>query len=165
MFAGILASFSKGKLKEIGECWIVTGSIVGGIGAMIVLNAFKYYPFFSFGAFYSMIWHFLMVFIGLLLIVTNYVDIKYSTVIKGFLLHLIISLIVIPIDFIFNLDFMMYLNLSGIPFFEDIANNLTNNGLQILNPFIMLILYFIAFNLVFLVPLLIRKRHKNEISN
>ena len=33
--------------------------------------------------------------------------------------------------------------------------NLTNNGLQILNPFIMLILYFIAFNLVFLVPLLI----------
>ena len=158
MYAGLLAGFSKGKLKKMAECWLATGCIVGGLGAMITLNAFKYYPFFSFGAFYSMIWHFLMVFLGFLLIKTNYVEMKYSTIICGFLFHLIISLIIIPMDFIYNFDFMMYHNLGGIPFFEDIASNLTLNNLSFLNPVMMLILYFLSFNIVFLIPLLIKKR-------
>ena len=162
MLAGILAGFCKGKLKEYGEGWIVTGSIVGGIGTMVHLNAFYYYPFFSFGAFFSMLWHFLMLFIGLLLIITNYVPLKYTTLIKGFILHLIFSSIVIPIDFIYNFDFMMYKDLGGIPIFEDVATNLTNNGMQFLNPILMIILYFIAFNIAFLVPVGFKKLLKRK---
>ena len=157
MLAGMLAGFAKGKIQKISECWLATGSVVGGIATMVVLNAFKYYPFFSFGAFYSMIWHFLMVFIGLLLIVTNYVDMKYSTIINGFIMQLVFSLFVIPIDFIFNWDFMMFLNLGGIPVFEDVATKLTNANMQFLNPILMLALYFAAFNIVFLIPLGIKK--------
>lgn len=157
MFAGILAGYAKGKIQKISECWLATGSVVGGIATMVVLNAFKYYPFLSFGAFYSMIWHFLMVFIGLLLIVTNYVEMKYSTIINGFILQFVFSLVVIPIDFIFNWDFMMFLNLGGIPIFEDVATNLTSLNLQFLNPILMLALYFAAFNIVFLIPLGIKK--------
>lgn len=157
MFAGILAGYAKGKIQKISECWLATGSIVGGIATMVVLNAFKYYPFLSFGAFYSMIWHFLMVFIGLLLIVTNYVEMKYSTIINGFILQFVFSLVVIPLDFIFNWDFMMFLNLGGIPIFEDVATNLTSLNLQFLNPILMLALYFAAFNIVFLIPLGIKK--------
>ncbi len=155
MLAGLIAGFGKGKIKEMAECWIVTGGIVGGIGAMVVLNAFKYYPFFSFGAFYSMIWHFLMLFLGLLLIITKYVDIRYNLVFKGFLFHLIISLFVIPLDFIFNFDFMMYKDLGSIPIFENIALKFTEQGLQVLNPIMMLILYFVSFNIVFFLYLLI----------
>lgn len=162
MFAGILAGFAKGKIKKISECWLSTGSVVGGIATMVVLNAFKYYPFFSFGAFYSMIWHFLMVFIGLLLIVTNYVDMKYTTVINGFALQLLFAIIVIPIDFIFNWDFMMFLNLGGIPVFEDVARKLTSLNLQFLNPVLMLVLYFIAFNIVFIIPFGIKKIIRKE---
>lgn len=157
MFAGILAGFAKGKIQKISECWLATGSVVGGIATMVVLNAFNYYPFLSFGAFYSMIWHFLMVFIGLLLIVTNYVEIKYSTIINGFILQFVFSLVVIPLDFIFNWDFMMFLNLGGIPIFEDVATKLTSLNLQFLNPILMLALYFAAFNIVFLIPLGIKK--------
>ena len=157
MLAGLIASFSNSKLREYADTWIITGSIVGGIGAMLYLNAFKYYPFLSFGAFYSMIWHFLMVFMGLLLIVTNYVEIKYINVIKGFIFHLIISLIVIPIDFIFDFDFMMYKDLGGIPIFENIALKFIENGLQILNPIMMLLLYFMAFNIIFFTSYLIKK--------
>lgn len=157
MIAGILAGYAKGKIQKISECWLATGSIVGGIATMVVLNAFKYYPFLSFGAFYSMIWHFLMVFIGLLLIVTNYVEMKYSTIINGFILQFVFSLVVIPLDFIFNWDFMMFLNLGGIPIFEDVATKLTNANMQFLNPILMLALYFAAFNIVFLIPLEIKK--------
>ena len=103
MLSGIIAGFAKGKVKTMAECWLATGGVVGGIAAMLYLNAFKYYPFLSFGAFYSMLWHFLMVFLGLLIIVTNYVDIKYVTIIYGYMFHLAVSLFVIPIDFIFKL--------------------------------------------------------------
>ena len=163
MLAGLISSFSKGKLKGYSDAWLATGSIVGGIATMVRLNAFNYYPFLSFGAFYSMIWHFLMVFIGLLLIITSYVELNYKTVIKGFIFHVLISILVIPIDFIFDFDFMMYRNLGSIPFFENIALKLTQNGLQFLNPIIMLTLYFLAFNVIYLIILLIKKVcYKND---
>ncbi len=157
MLAGLITGFSKGKISKYSTSWIATGSIVGGIANMLFLNALKYYPFFTFGALYSMIWHFLMVFVGLLVIVTNYVDIKYDIVIKGFIFHLVFSLFVIPIDFIFDFDFMMYKYLGGIPIFEDIATNLTSKGLQFINPVLMLLLYFISFNIVMIIPLVIKK--------
>ncbi len=157
MLAGFISSFAKGKIKKYADSWIATGSIVGGIGTIVSLNAFKYYPFFSFGASYSMIWHFLMIFIGLLLIITNYVEISYKTVIRGFIFHLIISLFVIPIDYIFNFDFMMYKNLGSIPIFEDVGTNLINNGLGFINPLLMLLLYFIAFNIVYGLAIVINK--------
>lgn len=157
MLAGLIAGFGKGKFKKYAECWLCTGGIVGGFATMLFLNTFKYYPFLSFGAFYSMIWHFLMVFLGLLLIVTNYVDISFKTVLNGYIFHVIVSLFVIPIDFIFNFDFMLYKDLGGVPIFEDIASKLTSMNLQILNPILMLILYFIAFNIIIMIPMLIKK--------
>ena len=155
--AGLIASFTKGKISEYAKCWLVTGSIVGGIANMLFLSALNYYPFFTFGAFYSMIWHFLMVYIGLLYIVTNYVPMKYSTIVNGFIFQLIISLLIIPIDFIFDFDFMLLVNLSSVPFFEGVASHLTAINMQFLNPILMLALYYFSFNLVFLIPFGIKK--------
>ena len=163
MLATILAGFAKGKVKEYAESWLVTGSILGGFGTMLFLNAFKYYPFWSFGAFYSMIWHFLMVFIGLLIIVTNYIDFNYKVVLKGFVFHLLFSIIVIPIDYIYNFDFMMYKDLGSIPIFEGVASEFTKMHIGFLNPFMMLLLYFIAFNIIYFIYLIINKilnKHK-----
>lgn len=157
MLAGIIAAFTKGKKEDYALSWLATGGILGGLANMFFLNALKYYPILTFGAFYSMIWHFLMVFLGLLLITTNYVNLSYKTVLKGFLFHFLFSLIVIPLDFIKNFDFMMYLNLGGIPIFEGIADNLTKSNLQFLNPLLMLLLYFIGFNIVFLLNIGIKK--------
>ena len=157
MLAGLIAGFSKGKLKKYAECWLCTGGIVGGFATMLFLNAFKYYPFLSFGAFYSMIWHFLMVFLGLLLIITNYVDLEYKVILYGYLFHLIVSIFIIPIDFIYNFDFMLYKDLGGVPIFEDVASKLTSMNLQLLNPILMLILYFIGFNIIILIPMFIKK--------
>ena len=165
MYAGILSGFGKGKIKDMATCWLATGCIVGGIANMLFLNAFKFYPFFSFGAFYSMIWHFLMVFIGLLIIVTNYVDMKYDMVLKGYKLHLLISLIVILMDFIFDFDFMLYKNLGGVPIFQNVAEKLTSMNLQILNPIMMLILYFVFFNIIYFIAFGIKKIIRTKTLN
>ena len=165
MYAGLISGFTKGKIKKYADCWLATGCIVGGIGAMITLSAFKYYPFFSFGAFYSMIWHFLMLFLGLLLIITNYVDMKYSSIISGYLFHLAFSVIIIPIDYIYNFDFMMYKNLGGIPFFENIASYFSSNNLSFINPIMMLLLYFISFNIIFIISLFLIKIYQKPCFN
>ena len=157
MWASLMAGFCKGRIRDLAASWMATGCIVGGVANMLVLSAFKYYPFLSFGAFYSMIWHLLMVLSGLLLIVTDYVEMSCKTVLKGFLFHLAISIIVIPINYLFGFDFMLYKDLGGIPVFEGIAASLTGRNMGWINPILMLCLYFAAFYVVFLITAGIRK--------
>ena len=156
MPAAVLAGFGKGRIREMAASWCMTGGILGGFANMLFLNAFKYYPFFSFGAFYSMTWHFLMVFIGLLLTVTDHAKPSFSTVRDGFLLHVLISLVVIPIDFLFGFDFMLYRELGGVPFFENVAAQFTARNLSFLNPPMMLFLYLLGFSLIFGITALLK---------
>ena len=156
MPAAVLAGFGKGRIRKMAASWCMTGGILGGFATMLFLNAFKYYPFFSFGAFYSMTWHFLMVFIGLLLTVTDHARPSFSTVRDGFLLHVLISLVVIPIDFLFGFDFMLYRELGGVPFFENVAAEFTARNLSFLNPPMMLFLYLLGFSLIFGITALLK---------
>ena len=162
MPAGLIAGFGKGKPQKICECWIATGGIVGGFATMLFLNAFLYYPFLSFGATYSMVWHFLMVFMGLLVLVCSRPPLRFSVVTRGFLFHLIASAIVIPIDFIFGFDFMLYRDLGSVPFFEGIASGFTEKGMRFLNPPMMLILYFVSFTIIWAVAALFKNRKKRR---
>ncbi|MBR0508292.1 MAG: YwaF family protein [Clostridia bacterium] len=161
MPAAILAGFGKGRVQRMAECWIATGGIVGGFATMLFLNAFKWYPFLSFGATYSMVWHFLMVFMGLLILVTSRPPLRFSLVTDGYLFHLVASVVVIPIDFIFGFDFMLYRDLGGVPFFEGLASRMKTAGVGFLNPVLMLVLYFAAFCIIFVLAAGIKNRKKN----
>ena len=158
MPAGILAGFGKGRIQRFAECWVATGGVIGGFATMLFLNAFKYYPFLSFGATYSMVWHFLMVFMGLLILVTSKPPLPFSLAVNGFLFQLAAAVIVIPIDYIFGFDFMMFKDMGSVPFFEGIASRFTEKGIGFLNPPIMLSLYFIFFAIVWLIAAGIKNR-------
>lgn len=160
MPALLLAGFGRGKPAHLAECWLASGGILGGFGTMLFLNAFKYYPFFSFGAFYSMLWHFLMVFLGLLTVVTGSLELSPAVPLKGFLFHLAISAVVIPLDFIFKWDFMMYREMSSIPIFNDIGAKLLSQGREALNPPIMLAVYFAAFFVIYALLCLGKMLHR-----
>ena len=149
MPAAILTGFGRGRVREMAKAWCMTGGILGGFANMLFLNAFKFYPFFSFGAFYSMIWHLLMVFIGLILIAAEPKPFTFRIVKNGYILHALVSLFVIPIDFIFGFDFMLYRDLGGVPFFEGVAAGFTARHLAFLNPPMMLLLYFVSFSIIF----------------
>ena len=160
--AALLAGFGRGKAQRLAEGWMATGSVVGGIATMVRLNAFNFYPFLSFGGFYSMLWHLLMVFLGLLLIVTDRECCGAKTVHRGFAFHLLFSAVVIPVDFIWGFDFMLYRDLGGVPIFEDAASRFTAAGLGFLNPILMLVLYYLAFWLVAGTALLVRKAGSSQ---
>lgn len=148
MPAAIIAGFAKGKVQKASEAWLVTGGIVGGIGATLFLAALKYYPFFTFGAFYSMSWHFIMLFTGLWMLVTHYVEVDHKTLLYGFLFHLACTPIVVIINYALGTDFMFYLRLGGLPLLEGFGLDLYNKGLSFLNLLIALALFFATFAIV-----------------
>ena len=161
MPAAIIAAYGRGRLREAAECWVATGGFVGGFATMLFLNAFKYYPFFSFGAFYSMLWHMLMVFMSFITIISMRPKIKFRTVTAGFAFHCVFMLVAIPVDFALDMDFMLCKKMGGVPFFEDVASSLSEAGLAFLNPLIMAALYFVSFSLVFFVAAALKNRRKH----
>ena len=148
MPAGILTGFGRGRLRQMAAAWVSTGGILGGLATMVQLNAFRYYPMLSFGAFYSMLWHFLMVFMGALLCMTASRRPDVRTVLKGCLFHLFFSALVIPVDYIFGFDFMFYREMSDLPFLSGLADALAQYRMAFLTPVLMLIVYFVMFGLI-----------------
>ena len=159
MPAALLAGFGRGRVQHMAKAWITTGGILGGASTMVSLNAFNFYPFFSFGALYSMLWHFLMVFTGLLLVTAEHTPLPFSRVKEGYFLHFLVSLPVIAVDLLFGYDFMLYRDLGGVPFFGELASRFSQQGLGFLNPPLMLLLYFTGFSLIRGISMLCRNRH------
>ena len=162
MPAAILAGFARGRIQRLAAAWVSVGGIVGGVATMVHLNAFMYYPFRSFGALYSMLWHFLMVFAGVLLLMTARPPLRFTLLRDAFLFHVLFSLIVIPIDYACGFDFMFYREMSSVPFFSGVAETMIANGLGFLVPPLMLVLYFAAFCLVWSVAALFKNRAKRR---
>ena len=148
MPAALIAGFGRGKLARCAACWLATGGVLGGFGTMLFLTAFHYYPFLSFGALYSMLWHVLMVFTGLLLVVTDAIEPAPSVPLRGFAFHVLFSLVALPINYILETDFMFYRKLSAVPFFSGFGEKFMANGQGWLNPFLMLGLYLICFMII-----------------
>lgn len=143
MYTFILAAYSKGKVKECCIDWMVTIGLVAGLSNVFFIQGLRWYPFWTFGAFYSMSFHFLMVATSCLLIATRYKEYKWIDIIKGFIPHLIFSAIVIPLDYIKNWDYMQYPNASGIPFLEDLGSSLIKSGKGYICCIMMVFLYLL----------------------
>ncbi len=158
MPAGILTGFGRGRIRQMAAAWVSTGGILGGLATMVQLNALRYYPMLSFGALYSMIWHFLMVFMGVLLCVTASRGPDIRTVVKGSLFPLMFSARVIPADYIFGFDFMFYREMSDLPFLSGVADMMARHRLALLIPVLMLVVYFAMFCLIAGVTALIANR-------
>ncbi len=148
MPAGILAGFGRGRIRQMAAAWVSIGGIIGGLATMVRLTAFDFYPMLSFGAFYSMIWHFLMVFMGTLLCVTASHRTDIRTVLDGYLFHLLFSALVIPMDFILGQNFMFYREMDSLPLLSVLNEALVRGGLTFLTPVIMLAVYFALFCLI-----------------
>ena len=133
LYAGLLSSFGKNKLKRMGDVFLATGGIIGGIIFIIFpTTSLPTYPMLHFVSLHSFLFHGIMVYLGILLNVTNYIelkssDIKYYATLVGFvcILAYIINqifdsnLMFISKNFPGTLVELLY-NLTG-PFFTIVA--------------------------------------------
>ena len=89
LYAGLLSSFGKGKLKRIGDVFLATGGIIGGL-VFIVLptTSLPSYPMLHMVSLHSFFFHGTMIYLGLLIDITHYIelnlsDIKYFATLVG----------------------------------------------------------------------------------
>jgi len=117
LYAGIFSGFGKGILKHVGDVFIATGGMIAGILFLLSPNtSLTMYPIFHFISIQSFILHGVMVYLGAILNITKYIDIKGKDIIYYSGLMLIISGIAYVFNVIFesNLMFISY-NFPGTP--------------------------------------------------
>ena len=89
LYAGLLSSFGKGKIERIGNVFLATGGIIGGL-VFIVLptTSLPTYPMLHMLSLHSFFFHGTMIYLGLLIDITHYIelnlsDIKYFATLVG----------------------------------------------------------------------------------
>lgn len=89
LYAGLLSSYTRGKLKRTGDVFLATGGIIGGIVFIILpTTSVPEYPAWHIVSLHSFLFHGTMVYLGLLINATHYIeiekqDIKYFASLVG----------------------------------------------------------------------------------
>lgn len=116
LYALPLAALGKGKYKKIGVSGLTTICLVGGVAGCILPDALNIYPFFSFGALHSLIYHWSMIFTAFLLLFTQYDKTTHSTMLYGFVIAMIVVIPGIIINELTGTDFFLVNNANNTPF-------------------------------------------------
>ena len=110
LYAGILSGFTKGKLKRIGDIFLATGGLFAGICFLISPGtSLGIYPLFHFISLQSLFYHAVMIYLGIIIIKYNYVDVKIS----DFKYYAVFITIICLLAYVVNIKFngnLMFIN-------------------------------------------------------
>ena len=120
LYAGIFSSFCKGKLKMVGDVFIATGSIIGGLFFLFCPNtSLPAYQMFHYISIQSFIFHGTMLYLGILVNITNYVELKFIDIKYYTILIFVISFVSLAVNKLLGTNFMF------------ISNNFPNTPIEI----------------------------------
>jgi len=107
LYAGALSSFGKGRLKRIGDVFLATGAIIGGVVYMIFpTTSLLTYPMIHLVSMHSFIFHGIMLYLGILVNLSNYIELKHKDIISYASLVGIICVIAFIVNQIFDSNLM-----------------------------------------------------------
>lgn len=133
------AAWGKGRVKRAALAFLTTiGLLYGGIG-VIYCNGLNFYPFWTFGAFYSLYFHSAMFVTGVFLLMTGYHKLAWKDALWCMIPILLLCLIAIPVNHILGSDYMLIYSGSGVPLYEDIAAALAEKGLRFVYTILMIL--------------------------
>lgn len=150
LYAGLLSGFAKGTLKMIGDVFIATGAIIGGLFFLFCPNtSLPAYPMFHYISIQSFVFHGTMLYLGLLVNITNYIDLRITDIKYYASLVTIISCVSYVVNEILGTNFMFISNnFPNTP--VEIVYNLTGRFfslamiiIQVVGPFY--VVYFIKY--------------------
>lgn len=158
LYAGLLSSFGKGNLKRIGDVFIATGGIIGGIVFLFFpTTSLPTYPMIHIISFHSFTFHSVMIYLGLLVNITNYVELKNKDIINYAGLVGIICLVAYIVNQIFNGNLMFISkNFPSV----SIINWLYNATGKLFTPVMILIQTLLPFYVVYGIRKLKKKKIK-----
>lgn len=107
LYAGVLSGFCKGRLKRTGDVFLSTGGLIAGIVFLLYPStSLPTYPIFHYISIQSMVLHGAMVYLGILLNVTHYIELEKKDINYYAILILIISVLAYIINNIFDSNLM-----------------------------------------------------------
>lgn len=117
IYAGLLSSFGKGKLKRVGDVFLATGGMIGGLTFIIFpTTSLPTYPMLHLVSIHSFIFHGIMVYLSLLIIVTNYIELEKKDIIYYSSFVGIICVFAYIVNSIFDSNLMFISkNFPGMP--------------------------------------------------
>lgn len=100
LYAGIFSGYCKNTLKKMGDVFLSTGGIIAGLIFLIYpLTSLTSYPMFHYISIHSFVLHGIMVYIGMLMLIT-----KYTTIAKRDIIYYSAIIVIISgIAYIVNL--------------------------------------------------------------
>lgn len=111
LYAGIFSGFCKGKLKRIGDVFISTGAVIGGLFFLFCPNtSLPAYQMFHYISIQSFIFHSTMLYLGILTNITRYVDLKLKDIKYYAILLFIMCMISVVVNKILGTNFMFISN-------------------------------------------------------
>ena len=141
-------AWGKGKMQRYSMAFFVSIGLVAGLSNFVYLSAAGWYPIFTFGCLYSILFHGVIVFVGMSLMICEIYTPSFKTFYEGMIPVLLFSTFVIPANFIIkavpnngsNPDYMMLMDANG--FIPVISDFFINNNIQWLFSLLML---FVAY--------------------
>lgn len=162
LYAGILSSYAKNNLKRMGDVFLATGGIIGGVVFITYPStSLPAYPAFHIISLHSFLFHGIMIYLGLLINKTQYIklqksDIKYYSLLVGIIC---ILAYIVNSKFGSNLMFISQ-NFPGMPI--EIIYNITGKFFTIIMSLGQMIL---PFYIVYGIIKLKEKTNKEKIEN
>lgn len=135
----LLAAWCRGRVREYCLSFIGTVSLLYGAVGVIYCNGLNWYPFWTFGAFYSLFFHTTMFAAGVFLLMTGYIKLTWADSLKAFVPILLLSFVAIPINHSLGSDYMLIYSGGGVPLYEDLASALAEKGLRWVYTVIMMV--------------------------
>ena len=159
------AGFGRGRAKEYALSFLTTISLLYGAIGVVYCNGLNFYPFWTFGAFYSLYFHSAMFITGLFLLFTQYKKLGWRDSLYAMIPILLLAIIAIPVDYLLKTDYMLVYSGGGVPLYEPLAESLAAHGLRPVYTVIMLLTHIPLACLVIGAYLLVRKISRADRSN
>ena len=129
----LVAAWTRGKARRFALSFLTTVSVLYGAVGIVYCNGLNFYPFWTFGAFYSLFFHTAMFSTGVFLLMTGYYSLEWRDALRALVPILLLAIVAIPINHIFGpqgADYMMIYSGSSVPLYEDLAAWLASKGLR-----------------------------------
>ena len=139
IYALLVAAWTRGKAREYCLSFICTINLLYGAVGVVYCNGLNYYPFWTFGAFYSMFFHTTMFATGVFLLATGYKKLEWRDSLRAMVPVLLLAAVAIPVNTALGSDYMMIYSGGGVPLYEDLASALAEKGLRFVYTIIMLL--------------------------
>lgn len=168
LYTLLIAAWSRGRARRYCLSFLTTISLLFGAIGVVYCNGLNFYPFWTFGAFYSLFFHTGMFATGVFLLMTGYYTLEWRDALRTMVPILLLALVAIPVNHVLGpsgADYMLIYSGGGVPLYEPLAAWLAERGLRFVYTGVMLLTHIPLALLVIAVYQLITRlaaKHRSE---